>query len=195
MHVRRRPEFRNQRGNFASGSLLRLPYLPPPLFVDFKMMTPLWRTRVRHLRSFFKTHPRVQVPAVFGAQLQNIFAVRQQPFRDAHPVAVIAGQLQRRESLQDAVRIPWIRKVAQAMRLMAESNAEFGFHCQRGTIKILRLGIAPRIGSGMAVDEERIVLETFFDLAFQREQMFRNRSGWSELIAENLRNPCEAFFF
>ena len=159
------PNFWNQRGNFASRGLLRSPDLPPPLLVNFQMMLPLRSTRIRHLRTFFKTHPRMQMPTVVGAQLQNLSAVRQQPFCDADPVAVIARQFQGRESSQDPLRIPWIRKVAQSMRLMGNRNAELSFHLQRCTIKIFRLRIAPCVRSGMTINEQGIVVEAFFNLA------------------------------
>ena len=81
------------------------------------------------------------------------------------------------------------------MRLMGKGHAELGFHFQRCTIEILRLGIAPRIGSRMTVDEQGIVVEAFFNLAFQRQQMFGNGSRWSEVVAEYLRNPGETLFF
>ena len=81
------------------------------------------------------------------------------------------------------------------MRLMGKGNAELALHLQRCAVKILRFGMAPRVGSRMAIDKQRIVLETFFDLALQRKQMFGNGSRWSEVVAEYLRNPGETLFF
>lgn len=80
------------------------------------------------------------------------------------------------------------------MRLVGNRNAKLGFHFQRCAIKILGLRIAPRIRSRMAIDKQRIVFETFFDLTLQRVQMFLNRPAWSELITENLRYPGETLF-
>lgn len=157
------------------------------------MIAPLRCTRVGYLRSFLIPNPGMQMPAVGCTQLQNAGAILQQAFRDADPMAVIASQFQRWKSPQDPLRVPGIPEIAGAMRFMGNGYAKRLFHLQSRAVKIFCLGNAPRIRTRMAVDKQRILIETFLNLRLQRKQVFRDCSRRDELVAEYLGNPCQLF--
>jgi hypothetical protein len=81
------------------------------------------------------------------------------------------------------------------MRFMGKGHANCLFQFQSRAVKIFRFGHAPRIRTCMAIDKQRILIETFLDLCLQRKQVFRDCSRRDELVAEYLGNPRQLFLF
>ena len=187
MQVARRAEFRRQRGHSVAAFLLRVPDQSPPALVGGEMRGVFRRARVGHLRPLFVTDARVQMQAPRGALPDDFNLVINQPFGNTDPVAEIAAQFERLETLQQPARDPWIEQDAPAMRFVRDADAPSLLHGQGRLKEAAGFAFTPRIQPAMGVDKDRRHARGFAHLPAEGFDVRRHAGAGGE----NLRDELE----
>jgi len=112
--------------------------------------------RIRDLRSFLVSDPRMDVDAPFRAPSNDIKFGLQQTLADDNPMTEVTAKLQPGEMLEQSIGDPGIVKNSSTMSFVSHWNSDLRFELESLAKVLLRLFLREPITAGVAVNGLRL---------------------------------------